>query len=82
LDGNAAGYGWYLDPTPDRDDDDLLEGRMDLLTVVLHEMGHLLGFEHTQEEEDLMSVGLQPGMRRLPTVDDVDQVLANGDWRD
>ena len=52
LDTNAAGWGWFVDPTP-RDDSEFTTpgdqgevGRMDLLTVLEHEIGHLLGHEH------------------------------------
>ena len=39
--------------------------RVDLLTVVLHELGHLLGYEHT-DSHGLMDAELQLGTRRLP----------------
>lgn len=55
LDSNAAGHGWYVDPTPWSVSDDFLptsdpnlwlakpgsgaEGKMDLLSVWLHELG-------------------------------------------
>src|SRR5205823_1674113 len=57
LDANAAGYGWFVDPTPADDVEFALAGspgelsarpdspafgRMDLLTVVEHEVGHVL----------------------------------------
>src|SRR5262249_22786515 len=47
LDDNAAGWGWFVDPTP-RDDSEFTtpgdqgeQGKIDLLTVLMHEMGHL-----------------------------------------
>ena len=52
LDDNAAGWGWFVDATPRSDTEYLLSGnqgeqhRVDLLTVVMHEMGHLLGYDH------------------------------------
>ena len=58
LDQNAAGHGWYLDPTPLDNTDDYLPtsnpevwqakagsaaaGKMDMLSVLLHEYGHAL----------------------------------------
>ncbi len=72
LDVDAAGHGWWIDSTPLDDDEFLnagsdaggLEG-MDLLTVVMHELGHVFGFsEHTDSENGLMFSGLQAGVRR------------------
>src|SRR5262249_12116292 len=48
LDDNAAGWGWFVDPTPGDDSDVTTPGnqgeqnRMDLLSVLEHELGHLL----------------------------------------
>lgn len=40
---------------------------MDLLSVLLHEYGHVLGLEHSGDSSDFMAAALQPGERRLPT---------------
>ena len=56
LDRDAAGYCWSFTTEPDR---------VDLLTVVTHELGHLLGFEHG-DEDDLMGETLGLGERHLP----------------
>jgi hypothetical protein len=51
---------------------------IDLLTVVMHELGHLLGYDH--EAEGLMAETLPPGMRWLPgeelfeSCDDLDTI--------
>jgi hypothetical protein len=68
LDDNAAGWGWYVDATP-RDDSEFTapgnqgqRGRMDLLTVLEHEVGHLLGRGH--EASGVMQETLDAGIRR------------------
>jgi hypothetical protein len=73
IDPTAAGWGWFVDPTP-RDDSEFVrpgdqgeQGRMDLLTAVMHEMGHLLGFEHT--DGGLMAESLAIGTRENPAGD-------------
>jgi len=63
LDLDAAGWGWYLDSSPGVFPFD----RIDLLSVLAHELGHILGLEH--EESGVMEPDLGPGMRVLPTDD-------------
>ncbi|MCZ6771786.1 MAG: proprotein convertase P-domain-containing protein, partial [Proteobacteria bacterium] len=79
IDVDAAGYGWYVDPTPADDlefgtqDDDVLlatagndaAGRLDLLTAVIHEIGHYLGFGHadSSDEPGVMDETLAAGER-------------------
>jgi hypothetical protein len=46
LDPTAAGYGWFLSGGPN--------GRVDLLTVVRHEFGHAIGFEHEDAGEHVI----------------------------
>jgi hypothetical protein len=79
IDRDAAGYGWFVDPTPDDDTeflaatmsslsarkDTAAEQRADLLTAVMHEMGHLLGYADTSAD-DLMGAMLPLGARRVP----------------
>jgi hypothetical protein len=92
IDGDAAGYGWFVDATPLDDgefgnavtDNWLLTGPtqapagdMDLLTVVMHEMGHALGLDDTYaaaDRADLMYGLLITGERRLPGAVDVARV--------
>ena len=81
LDINAAGHGWYVDSSAadnsefifrlDRnvlsaDTDSQAFSRMDLLTVVLHEIGHVLGFDHDDAARfAVMDEDLEPGIRYL-----------------
>jgi hemolysin type calcium-binding protein len=81
IDADAAGYGWFID-TSLYDDvefsrlneegelfaDSASEayGDMDLLTVVMHELGHVLGLEDLDPDtHDLMSETLDAGVRQL-----------------
>jgi hypothetical protein len=70
LDSNAAGWGWFVDPTPWDDSEFTTLGnqgeqnRMDLLTVLDHELGHVLGFEHA--DSGVMLDTLAAGTRRTP----------------
>jgi hypothetical protein len=81
IDLNAAGHGWYVDETPGDDLEFGLRlnelelmaastspafGRMDLLTVVMHELGHALGFgDFDPNAGAVMSGTLESGTRRL-----------------
>ena len=85
LDTDAAGYGWFVDETPWDDAEFTIlgqegalladnssnaSGRMDPLTVVMHELGHVLGFEDIDSAEgtaDLMYETLSIGVRRTGT---------------
>jgi Ca2+-binding RTX toxin-like protein len=78
VDANAAGIGWFVDPTPTRNEEfwGITEfagititgpaaGRIDLLTVLQHELGHAAGIEH-QDGLNLMSPYLVDGQRLMP----------------
>jgi ELWxxDGT repeat protein len=71
LDSDAAGWGWFVDQTPSDDSEFLTPGnqgeknRMDLLTVLEHEVGHLLGYEY--QTTGVMIDTLSAGTRRTPS---------------
>jgi hypothetical protein len=94
LDVDAAGYGWFVDDTPWNSSEfaategrssllaeagSLAEDRYDLFTVLAHELGHVLGREHT-DGDHLMAAELATGVRHLPggggIEDDLLEVLA------
>ena len=61
IDHNGAGYGWSSDVSTDAP----APGKMDLLTAVMHELGHVLGKRHG-EQPDLMADRLPTDVRREP----------------
>ena len=76
LDANGAGHGWFLDPTPWEDSefapglaDSPAAGRVDLLTVMAHEMGHILGLDDDSATDpftgNVMADVLPLGVRRI-----------------
>jgi VCBS repeat-containing protein len=82
FDDNAAGYNWFIDTTP-ADNSEFLPtsnpnewvaregsaayGKMDMLSVLLHEYGHALGIEHSADSHDYMATTLTAGVRRMPS---------------
>jgi hypothetical protein len=88
ADLDAAGNGWFIDATP-ADDSECTDGSapagMDLLTVVMHECGHVLGFTDLSSGADtanLMYETLSAGVRRTESVPlmETETVLATGIW--
>ncbi|MGB0759666.1 MAG: GEVED domain-containing protein [Rubripirellula sp.] len=78
LDHDAAGNGWFVDPTPWHHGEfggSLGDGfstsgpasdRIDLLTTLTHEFGHLLGLQDLRQDNHVMNFELQVGRRLLP----------------
>jgi Ca2+-binding RTX toxin-like protein len=84
IDVDAAGHGWFIDDTPYQDsefmpqgnDEELVAneageayGDMDLLTVVMHELGHVFGYgdmEPETNDAEIMNATLNEGVRYLP----------------
>jgi glucose/arabinose dehydrogenase len=66
IDRDAAGHGWFVDPTPrsDREYTGAKRPRgIDLLSALSHELGHIRGFDH---DDPWMSETLAPGTRLVP----------------
>jgi hypothetical protein len=60
---DAGGYGWFTNPS--LTGVTIPSGRVDLLTVLVHEVGHVLGYGD-EAGQDVMGEFLAPGVRRLP----------------
>jgi hypothetical protein len=83
VDATATGWGWFVDPTPLQDEEFLggqavpgsaASGRMDLLTVVLHELGHFTGWtelDPAANPDALMALTLGTGVRRTEALNTV-----------
>lgn len=79
---NAGGWGWFIDNTPNFNEEFTLgktsyqaneggdaEHKIDLLTVLIHEIGNVLGVSH-RNDGDIMTLRLADGERRLPNQTD------------
>lgn len=81
IDQDAAGHGWFVDSTPQNDAEytavsavlkaafsgDAAD-RIDLLTILNHEIGHVAGLEHS-DQGNVMQPQLSNGIRLLPSAD-------------
>ena len=88
IDSDGAGLGWFVDSTPGDDGEfsgsgtrltaeagGAAEGRLDLLTVLMHELGHQIGLgDHYDRDDtdDLMFGYANVGERRLPADGEAD----------
>ena len=71
IDATAQGHGWSESAS-------LQPGQMDLFTALEHEMGHILGLpDQTTQSSDLMFESLLPGVRKMPSTQDVGVVFAS-----
>jgi VCBS repeat-containing protein len=95
IDEDAAGFGWFIDPTPGDNSEfkqtehswelvglqgDAAE-RIDLFTVIAHELGHVFGLADVSPSIDptrLMTGTLPIGVRRLPSALDLTQTIEIG----
>jgi hypothetical protein len=92
LDRDAAGLGWFVDASPSADEEfgvsagmalparrgGPAENRIDLLTVLAHEVAHWFGYQHVDAADQLLSATLPAGQRRISRLDALDAVLASG----
>jgi len=94
VDVDAAGHGWFIDATPGADEEFATTvgatefsaaagtafARADLLTVLTHEIGHLLDHDDLHVEDhphDLMAEALPLSTRRLPAAHQGEHELAD-----
>ncbi|HEX8480279.1 MAG TPA: Ig-like domain-containing protein, partial [Allosphingosinicella sp.] len=86
IDSDGAGYGWFVDSTPGEDGEfggsgtsltadagGAAAGKLDLLTVIMHELGHQIGLADdyaSAHGDDLMYGYMNVGERRLPASGD------------
>jgi Ca2+-binding RTX toxin-like protein len=85
VDDDAAGHGWFIDPTPYDDSEFSVRtadgmranpssdaySKIDLLTVLMHELGHAIGYQHDASVPGataLMAEDLVPGLRAVDFV--------------
>ena len=82
LSPDAAGQGWFVDTTPLLHEEYAMNGHhgtadsgnaargLDALTVLIHELGHILGLNDNRMVHNIMNERLPQGVRRLPSAQD------------
>jgi len=93
IDVDAAGNGWFIDPTPGWNEEFALSGqagallantdsdayaKYDLLTVVMHEIGHALGIADVHQPGALMNQELHGGTRAKISAEDAGLISLDG----
>jgi hypothetical protein len=72
IDVDAAGFGWYIagdSGLPSQ------KGRMDLVTTIMHELGHVLGHGHDEAHYDFMAAGQAPRPAAQPVLPAIEPQL-------
>ena len=78
---NAGAYGWFIDNTPDDNEEFIMNAeqsvgyikntdnqhKVDLLSVLIHEIGHVIGYDDNDVKDNVMNGHLATGERRLPS---------------
>jgi hypothetical protein len=80
IDPDGGGFPWFVDLTPFENSEfdgggiapaaSPAFGKVDMLTFFQHEIGHILGYTHT--ETGIMRINLPTGRRRIVDADDAD----------
>ena len=87
LSSDGAGWGWFVDATPTSHEEFVstgvlandfrairggpADGKLDLLTVLIHEIGHALDAEHSQDPHGALAPMLEVGARRMLSESDL-----------